>query len=207
MKKFFITLVSLALSVVTMAGNFVMLSYSGRAELEKHFSDPNLTVHFYTDSEVFATAERFEANMVMLDENAFSDAETYTLVYCPKEQQQRYDALYATQNYVIVSGIVEPYKNDGAVAIFNKKASLAKLTRDFPVVTEEDPRIREMLNQVNSRPLFSTCRIMVAAFGTPIMPLPLPIGLPVAWRLLVLRSSSSLSMPIRGWAAALRLLM
>ena len=148
MKKFFITLVSLALSVVTMAGNFVMLSYSGRAELEKHFSDPNLTVHFYTDSEVFATAERFEANMVMLDENAFSDAETYTLVYCPKEQQQRYDALYATQNYVIVSGIVEPYKNDGAVAIFNKKASLAKLTRDFPVVTEEDPRIREMLNQV-----------------------------------------------------------
>ncbi len=156
MKKFFITLVSLALSVVTMAGNFVMLSYSGRAELEKHFSDPNLTVHFYTDSEVFATAERFEANMVMLDENAFSDAETYTLVYCPKEQQQRYDALYATQNYVIVSGIVEPYKNDGAVAIFNKKASLAKLTRDFPQVTEEDPRIREMLNQVNMDSLEAT---------------------------------------------------
>ena len=156
MKKFFITLVSLALSVVTMAGNFVMLSYSGRAELEKHFSDPNLTVHFYTDSEVFATAERFEANMVMLDENAFSDAETYTLVYCPKDQQQRYDALYATQNYVIVSGSVEPYKNDGSVAIFNKKASLPKLTRDFPVVTEEDPRIREMLNQVNMDSLEAT---------------------------------------------------
>ena len=65
---------ALALSLVTMAGNFVMLPYSGRAELEKHFSDPNLTVHFYTDSEVFATAKRFEANMVMLDENAFSDA-------------------------------------------------------------------------------------------------------------------------------------
>ena len=156
MKKFFITLVSLALSVFTMAGNFVMLSYSGRAELEKHFSDPNLTVHFYTDSEVFATAKRFEANMVMLDENAFSDAETYTLVYCPKEQQQRYDALYATQNYVIVSGSVEPYKNDGSVAIFNKKASLPKLTRDFPVVTEEDPRIREMLNQVNMDSLEAT---------------------------------------------------
>ena len=156
MKKLLFTLISLALSVVTMAGNFVMLSYSGRAELEKHFSDPNLTVHFYTDSEVFATAERFEANMVMLDENAFSDTETYTLVYCPKEHQQRYDALYATQNYVIVSGIDEPYKNDGAVAIFNKKASLPKLTRDFPVVTEEDPRIREMLNQVNMDSLEAT---------------------------------------------------
>ena len=157
MKKFFTTMFALALSLVTMAGNFVMLSYSGRAELEKHFSDPNLTVHFYTDSEVFATAERFDASrMVMLDEDAFSKAETYTLVYCPKDQQQRYDALYATQNYVIVSGSSEPFKNDGAVAIFNKKASLSKLTRDFPVVTEVNPTIREMLDQVNQDSLEAT---------------------------------------------------
>ena len=157
MKKFFTTLFALALSLVTMAGNFVMLSYSGRAELEKHFADPNLSVHFYTDSEVFATAERFDASsMVMIDENAFSDNGCYTLVYCPKAQQQQFDALLSTQDYVIVKGAVMPYKNDGAVAIFNKKASLAKLTRDFPVVTEEDPRIREMLNQVNMDSLEAT---------------------------------------------------
>ena len=157
MKKFFTTLFALALSLVTMAGNFVMLPYSGRAELEKHFADPNLTVHFYTDSEVFATAERFEVgSMVMIDENAFSDNGCYTLVYCPKAQQQQFDALLSTQDYVIVKGAVMPYKNDGAVAIFNKKASLAKLTRDFPVVTEEDPRIREMLNQVNMDSLEAT---------------------------------------------------
>ena len=148
---------ALALSLVTMAGNFVMLSYSGRAELEKHFSDPNLTVHFYTDSEVFATAERFEVgSMVMIDENAFSDNGCYTLVYCPKAQQQQFDALLSTQDYVIVKGSAMPYKNDGAVAIFNKKASLPKLTRDFPVITEEDPRIREMLNQVNMDSLEAT---------------------------------------------------
>ena len=148
---------ALALSLVTMAGNFVMLSYSGRAELEKHFADPNLSVHFYTDSEVFATAERFDASsMVMIDENAFSDNGCYTLVYCPKAQQQQFDALLSTQDYVIVKGSVMPYKNDGAVAIFNKKASLPKLTRDFPVVTEEDPRIREMLNQVNMDSLEAT---------------------------------------------------
>ena len=148
---------ALALSLVTMAGNFVMLSYSGRAELERHFSDPNLTVHFYTDSEVFATAEQFDAgSMVMIDENAFSDNGCYTLVYCPKAQQQQFDALLSTQDYVIVKGAVMPYKNDGAVAIFNKKASLPKLTRDFPVVTEEDPRIREMLNQVNMDSLEAT---------------------------------------------------
>jgi hypothetical protein len=157
MKRFLFTLVVLAMSVVTMAGNFVMLSYSGRAELEKHFSDPNLTVHFYTDSEVFATAERFDAgSMVMIDENAFADDGCYTLVYCPKAQQQQFDALLSTQDYVIVKGAVLPYKNDGAVAIFNKQASLPKLTRDFPVVTEEDPRIREMLNQVNMDSLEAT---------------------------------------------------
>ena len=157
MKKFFTTMFALALSLVTMAGNFVMLSYSGRAELEKHFSDPNLTVHFYTDSEVFATAERFEVgSMVMIDENAFSDNGCYTLVYCPKAQQQQFDALLSTQDYVIVKGSVMPYKNDGAVAIFNKKASLSKLTRDFPVVTEVNPTIREMLDQVNQDSLEAT---------------------------------------------------
>ena len=107
MKKFFTTMFALALSLLTMAGNFVMLPYSGRAELEKHFSDPNLTVHFYTDSEVFATAERFDASsMVMIDENAFSDNGCYTLVYCPKAQQQQFDALLSTQDYVIVKGSV-----------------------------------------------------------------------------------------------------
>ena len=157
MRKLLSTLFALALSLLTMAGNFVMLPYSGRAELEKHFADPNLTVHFYTDSEVFATAERFDAGyMVMIDENAFSDNGCYTLVYCPKAQQQQFDALLSTQDYVIVKGAAMPYKNDGAVAIFNKKANLPKLTRDFPVVTEEDPRIREMLNQVNMDSLEAT---------------------------------------------------
>ena len=157
MKKLLLTMVALVLSLVTMAGNFVMLSYSGRVELEKHFSDPNLTVHFFTNTEVYATAECFDAgNMVMIDENAFADGGCYTLIYCPKAQQQNYDALYSTQDYVIVRGSVKPYKNDGAVAILNKKADLSRLNRDFPVVTEVDPRIREMLDQVNMDSLQAT---------------------------------------------------
>ena len=157
MKKLLLTLIVLAMSMVTMAGHFVMLPYSGRAELEKHFSDPNLMVHFYTDSEVFATVERFDTGkMVMIDETAFSDNGCYTLVYCPKAQQKQYDALYATQDYVVVRGSAKPYKNDGALAIFNKKASLPCLTRDFPQVTEENPTIREMLNQVDMDSLEAT---------------------------------------------------
>ena len=161
MKKLLFTLFALALSVATMAGNFVMLSYSSRAELEKHFSDPNLKVHFYTDSEVFATAERFDVGtMVMVDENAFSDNECYTLVYCPKAQQKQYNALFATKYYVIVRGLARPYQRDGAVAIFNKVASLPRSTRDFPQVTEENPTIREMLNQVNMDSLRATVQYL-----------------------------------------------
>ena len=163
MKKFLITLAVLAMSLATMAGNFVMLSYSSRAELEKHFSNPNLTVHFYSNSEVFATAEHFDAgSMVMIDENAFSDNECYTLVYCPKAQQKQYDALFATKYYVIVKGMAKPYQSDGAVAIFNKKASLPRSTRDFPQVTEENPTIREMLNQVNMDSLEATVQYLQA---------------------------------------------
>ena len=161
MKKLLFTLVALAMSVVTMAANFVMLPYSGRAELEKHFSDPNLTVHFYTDSEVFATAEHFDVNtMVLIDNQSFEENEVYTLIYCPKTEQEAYigegEALLRMDDYVIVKGGAMPYKNDGAVAIFNKKATLPRLSRDFPVVTEVDPRIREMLNQVNMDSLEAT---------------------------------------------------
>ncbi len=161
MKRICIFLLALTMSSVVMAKDFVRISYSGRAELEKHFADPNLTVHYYTDFEVFATAERFDGQkMILLDSQAFANNEVYTLVYCPKTAQPTYlqgkDALLQTDDYVIVRGATMPYKNDGAVAIFNKKATLPKLTRDFPVVTEEDPRIREMLNQVNMDSLEAT---------------------------------------------------
>ena len=143
MKKLFLTLVAFALSSVMMAGSFVRISYSHRAELEKLFADPNLTVHHFTNTEVYATAERFDANtMVMLDENAFHDCEVYTLLYSPEP--------------VIVKGSAKPFKNDGAVAIFNKKAVLPELHRDFPQVTEVNALIREMQNQVDMDSLQAT---------------------------------------------------
>ncbi len=154
MKKVFIFFMGLVLSSALMAKDFVIISYSGISELERLFSDQNLKIHYYTDSEVFATAEHFDARtMVLLDHQAFEQNEVYTLVYCPQTEQQAYigdgEALLQTADYVVVKGGVLPYKNDGAVAIFNKEARLPRLTRDFPTVTEVNPTISEMLNQVN----------------------------------------------------------
>ena len=161
MKRVCIFLLALLLSSVVMAKDFVSISYSNRAQLEQLFADPNLTVHYYNNSEVFATAEHFDANtMILIDSQAFGDNEVYTLIYCPQKEQEAYmgedEALLRTDNYVIVKGISIPYKNDGAVAIFNKEARLPHLTRDFPVVTEVNPIIREMLNQVNMDSLEAT---------------------------------------------------
>ena len=94
--------------------------------------------------DVYATAERFDANtMVMIDENAFQDCEFYTLLYGGSEP-------------VIAKGPAKPFKNDGAVVIFNKRVRLPQRNRDFPVVTEENPIIREMMNQVNHDSLQAT---------------------------------------------------
>lgn len=144
MKKILFTVVALLLSCFVMAGSFVKISYNGRAELEQLFADPNLIVHHYTDKEVFATVAVFDANtMVMIDERAFGDCEVYTL-------------LYDAQGTVVAKGPATPFKNDGAVAIFNKKAVLPRLSRDFPVVTEENDIIREMMDQVNQDSLQAT---------------------------------------------------
>lgn len=148
MKKLFFMLMALLLSSVMMAGSLVKISYSNQAELEKLFADPNLTVHHYTSTDVYATADRFDANtMVMIDENAFQDCEVYTLLYGGSEP-------------VVAKGPAMPLKNDGAVAIINKKAILPRRNRDFPVITEEDPIIREMMEQVNMDSLEATVQYL-----------------------------------------------
>ena len=167
MKKLFCALVALLLSSVMLAGSLVKISYDNRDALERLFSDKNLTVHYYSDSEVYATAEMFDpTTMVLLDANAFDQNEVYTLVYCPKDKQSNYIADYnlqpigETDHSILLKGPAMPYKNDGAIAIFNKKASLPRLNRDFPVVTEVDPRIREMMDQVNMDSLQATVQHM-----------------------------------------------
>ena len=147
MKKHVLTLVALLAVSFAMAGNFVNIKYSCYSDLQKLFADKNLVVHFYTDSQVFATAEHFDASsMTMIDENAFADCEVYTLLYGNDCQQE---VLFRQPDFVVVKGTVQPMKNDGAVAIFNREARLPKLTRDFPEVTAENPDIRYLMDQVS----------------------------------------------------------
>ena len=160
MKKSIILVAMLMIATFGFAQSFVMINTENRQETEKLFDNSNLKIHYYNDDFVLATAKNVDESMTVLDYEAFSDNDVYTLVYCPQAEQQKYlgdgTALLQTTDFVLVKGAAMPYKNDGAVAIFNKEAKLPVVNRDFPVITEENAIIREMMNQVNMDSLEAT---------------------------------------------------
>ncbi len=160
MKKSLLLISILLVALGVSAQSFVMINVDNQQQTEKLFTNDNLTIHYYTDNFVLATAKTADESMTVLDSEAFSGNDVYTLVYCPQKEQQSYlgdgEALLQTTNFVIVKGVAMPYKNDGAVAIFNKEAKLPVATRDFPVITEENAIIREMMNQVSMDSLEAT---------------------------------------------------
>ena len=160
MKKTFTLLTLLLIATFGFAQSFVMINTENQQQTENLFNNSNLKIHYYNDNFVLATAKTIDDSMILLDSEAFSGNDVYTLVYCPKTEQQEYlgdvKALLQTNDFVLVRGAAMPYKNDGAVAIFNKEAKMAVAHRDFPVITEENETIREMMNQVNMDSLQAT---------------------------------------------------
>ena len=160
MKKLLLSIAIVFFALSVSAQSFVMINVDNQQQTEKLFNDNNLTIHYYNDNFVLATAKTVDASMTVLDSKAFSGNDVYTLVYCPQAEQQNYlgdgKALLQTSNFVLVKGAAMPYKNDGAVAIFNKEAKMTVAHRDFPVITEENAVIREMMNQVNMDSLEAT---------------------------------------------------
>ena len=164
MKKTISLVTLLLITVLGFSQSFVMINVENQQETEKLFNDSNLKIHYYNDNFVLASAKNVDESMILLDSEAFSGNDVYTLVYCPETEQQTYlgdgEALLQNDNFVIVKGAAMPYKNDGAVAVFNKEAKMAVAHRDFPVVTEENAIIREMMNQVNMDSLQATVQYL-----------------------------------------------
>lgn len=160
MKKTFTLLALMLVAMFGFAQSFVMINVDNQQETENLFNNSNLKIHYYNDNFVLATAKTVDASMIVLDSEAFSGNDVYTLVYCPQTEQQNYlgdgVALLQTTDFVLVKGAAMPYKNDGAVAIFNKEAKLPVAYRDFPVIIEENAIIREMMNQVDMDSLQAT---------------------------------------------------
>ena len=163
MKK---TITLLALVLIAMFGfaqNFVMINVDNQQKTEELFNNDNLTIHYYNDNFVLATAKVVDESMQVLDNNAFESTDAYYIVYCGKDNQAGYidatknaNVLFKNDNIVIFDAAVKPFKNDGMIAVLNNEAKMPVVNRDFPVVTVENPIIREMMNQVNMDSLQAT---------------------------------------------------
>ena len=163
MKKTFTLIAIMLLTLGVFAQSFVMINVDNQHQTEKLFNDNNLKIHYFNDNFVLATAKVVDKSMQIIDNQAFENNDAYYIVYCDKANQDNYIAdidnanvLFKNNNILIVNNFVKPFKNDGMIAVFNKEAKMAVRNRDFPVVTEENPVIREMMNQVNMDSLEAT---------------------------------------------------
>ena len=167
MKRTLSLLLALCISTMLFADNFVMIKVKDQQNLRELFSRQDINIHYYNDNYVLATTETLNEDMILLDENSFEDNELYFIVYCDKSEQANYiererenaEVLFVTDDYLIVKQLsydLKSAKNDGMVAIYNKTARLPKVTRDFPVVSEEDATIKELMNEVDIENLTAT---------------------------------------------------
>ena len=158
MKKTILLLLALCITSMMFADNFVMIKVKNQQNLREIFNNQDIDIHYYNDNFVLATSENINDNMILLDEKSFEDNDLYYIVYCEKENQQSYiereniEVLFSNDDLLIVKPLadnINPYKNDGVVAIDNKTARLAQAYRnEFPTVTEEDQIVRELMNEV-----------------------------------------------------------
>ena len=163
MKKTLTLLALLLIAALGFAQSFVMINTDNQQETENLFNNKNLKIHYYNDDFVLATAKVVDKTMQVLDNQAFESTDAYYIVYCGKKNQENYisttknaNVLFKNDNILIFDKAVEPYKNDGMIAVFNKEAKMAMAHRDFPVITEENALIREMMNQVSMDSLEAT---------------------------------------------------
>lgn len=163
MKKTLTLLALLLIAAIGFAQSFVMINTDNQQETENLFNNKNLKIHYFNDNFVLATATIVDGSMNVLDNQAFGGTDAYYIVYCGKKNQENYisatknaKVLFKNDNIVIFDKAVEPYKNDGMIAVFNKEAKMAVAHRDFPVITVENPIIREMMNQVSMDSLEAT---------------------------------------------------
>lgn len=170
MKKLLVMFGLVLFAINAIAQPLVMLPVNNQQQLNTLFQRSDLTIHFYNDDFVVATAEKLSTNMFVLDEKAFSDG-NYYLVYCQKAAQESYlkdktfKVLYSDDNRMIVNAKgteMIPAQNDGLVAITNREAHLPRMTRDFPNVTEENPDIRFVLEQVSQDSMYATVAFLQA---------------------------------------------
>lgn len=171
MKRITLFLMALCLSLQVLAGNFVMINFENQQDLRNLFNRQDITIHYYNDNFVLASAAEVTSDMMVLDENSFSSNKAYFIVYCAAADQQKYiereknnmEVLYGNDNILVVKPLndeLKPAKNDGMVAVTNDEARLAEARRDIPTITKESSDVRNFIEQVSIDNLTATVQYL-----------------------------------------------
>jgi hypothetical protein len=162
MKNLFLTLCYLFVSFIVFAGKFVLIPVTENNNLETLFENNDLKIHYYCDDYVLATTDNLNfAGLVVLEENAFENVDSYAIIFCFENQKEKYltriagsvKTLYSGENFFIMKLIGDgfvPAKNDGMVMVRNTEATMWKTNFNYPVFTEPDENILECISKVNT---------------------------------------------------------
>jgi len=172
MKKFILTLCLCCFFLATFAGKFVIIYITEINSLEALFKDKDLKIHYYCDEYILATANNINYNgTIILDENAFTDVSSYSIVYCNEAFKEQYlssifkkdnnsliethsvaTILYSGNDFFIMkilSNDFMPATNDGMIMVRDIQARLVNSSFTYPVITEPDENILYYLSQVS----------------------------------------------------------
>jgi hypothetical protein len=161
-KNLILTICLLFVYLVSFAGKFVFIPVTETQNLETLFQNNDLKIHYYCDNYVLASTDAVNIEgTVVLDENAFGDVNAYAIVYCLEDDKAVYLqaesenalALYSGEHFFIMKLLSEdfkPAKNDGMIAITNTEARLPKSTISYPIITEPDENVQNLISQVNT---------------------------------------------------------
>ena len=166
------TLLVLASFALRADEQLILAKVADASQLYTLFENQDLTIHYYNDSFIVASLEEgrtIAQESVVLDKTAFADCNGYYIVYCEPSQQQSYltdiqhagKMLYSDGNILVMKPLSEksqlfPAKNDGMVRISQQQASLPQRTFDYPVITEIDPIVQELVDMVNTDSIIAT---------------------------------------------------
>ena len=167
-KSILLTVCFLAICFISFAGKFIFIPINETQNLEFLFNNKDLKIHYYCDNYVLATATEAVSveGAVVLDEKAFSDVSSYSIVYCFNADKENYlsrnsmhaKTLYSGDNFLIVKILSEdfkPAKNDGMVAVMNQEARLPKSGIVYPAVKESNENVVNLMSQVCTQSVIS----------------------------------------------------
>ena len=164
MKHTLLLVILMACMSGIMAGQLVLINYGDQKELKSHFAQSNLSIHYYTEEIVIATAPAdYKGNFMVIEANGMKLGQSYYIAWFHKQKETQYistieadyDILLESDQYLIIrANEDEPVHPPHNGRISRISASKLQLTQKKFNYTKGslmmDPEIEQMMEEVDT---------------------------------------------------------